>query len=210
MKNYLKIYFEALFPKEKVDKEKVYKILKSRNFFDRKNDIFSILPYSNKLISKSIKDFKFRNKISNADFFGEILFENTLDYIENLKIKENFNNPILITVPISFWRKIKRGYNQNDLIISKFMKLGGNNFIFWEKNNLIKIKHTKPQSLMSNKTERLKNQKNAFKLKNIEKIKGKNIILFDDIYTTGATINEIKKLLYKKGAKDIKIIVLAH
>jgi predicted amidophosphoribosyltransferase len=47
----------------------------------------------------------------------------------NLKIQENFYNPILITVPLSFFRKLKRGYNQNDLIIENFMKNGGENFI---------------------------------------------------------------------------------
>ena len=90
------------------------------------------------------------------------------------------------------------------------MKIGGKNFIKWEKDNLIKVKHTKPQSLMKNKIERLKNQKNAFKLRREEKILNKNIILFDDIYTTGATVNEIKNLLLKSGAKNVKIIVLAH
>ena len=195
MKGYIKKIINLLFPEEQLEKEKLEILLKNRNFLDRKKDIFSLLPYKNKRVSKSIKDLKFKNKISNAEFFGEILFENILDYLEDLKIKENFNDPILLTIPVSFWRKIKRGYNQNDLIISEFMKAGGKNFIRWEENNLIKIKHTKPQSLTKNKAERLKNQ---------------NIILFDDIYTTGATISEVKKILKKAGAKKIKVIILAH
>ncbi|HIP21469.1 MAG TPA: ComF family protein [Candidatus Pacebacteria bacterium] len=63
---------------------------------------------------------------------------------------------------------------------------------------------------MKNRAERLKNQKNVFKLKNPEKIKNQNIILFDDVYTTGATINEARKVLKKAGAKNIKVIVLTH
>jgi predicted amidophosphoribosyltransferase len=63
---------------------------------------------------------------------------------------------------------------------------------------------------MKTKKDRLQNQKNAFTILNKEKIRNRNIILFDDIYTTGATINEIKKTLKKAGAKNIKVIVLAH
>ncbi|HIP33349.1 MAG TPA: ComF family protein [Bacteroidia bacterium] len=63
---------------------------------------------------------------------------------------------------------------------------------------------------MKNRAERLKNQKNVFKLKNPEKIKNQNIILFDDVYTTGATINEARKVLKKAGVKNIKVIVLTH
>lgn len=63
---------------------------------------------------------------------------------------------------------------------------------------------------MKNRAERLKNQKNVFKLKNPEKIKNQNIILFDDVYTTGATINEARKILKKAGTKNIKVIVLTH
>jgi predicted amidophosphoribosyltransferase len=79
-----------------------------------------------------------------------------------------------------------------------------------EKKNNLKKRHRKPQSSIKSRQERVKNQKNAYKLNYPKKIKDKNIILFDDIYTTGATVNEIKKILKKAGAKNIKIIVLAH
>ena len=102
MKKHIKKILNLVFPEEKLEKEKIEILLKNRNFLDRKKDIFSLLPYKNKRVSKSIKDLKFKNKISNAEFFGEILFENILDYLEDLKIKENFNDPILLTIPVSF------------------------------------------------------------------------------------------------------------
>ena len=210
MRNYFEKIINILFPKKEINKKLIFGLIKNRNFLDKKNDIFSLLPYGNKSIRKSIKELKFYNNISHAKFFGEILFENISEYLINLEIQENFYNPILITIPLSYFRKLKRGYNQNDLIIKSFMKSGGDSFVQWEKNNLKKIKHTKPQSLMKNRAERLKNQKNVFKLKNPEKIKNQNIILFDDVYTTGATINEARKVLKKAGVKNIKVIVLTH
>lgn len=210
MKNYLKIWLDILFPQKKIKRETFNSLIKNRNFLNRKNDVFSILPYRNQSVREAIRELKFKNNKKNSIVFGELLFDNISDYILELEIQENFYNPLIISVPLSFFRKIKRGYNQNDLIIESFMLNGGKNFVSWEKNNLKKIKHTKPQSLMKNKKERLKNQKNAYKLRLPERINGKNIILFDDIYTTGSTINEIKKVLKKAGAKNIKVIVLAH
>ena len=102
MKKHIKKILNLVFPEEKLEKEKIEILLKNRNFLDRKKDIFSLLPYKNKNVSEAIKDLKFKNKISNAEIFGEILFENILDYLEDLKIKENFHNPILLTVPVSF------------------------------------------------------------------------------------------------------------
>ena len=102
MKNYLKIWLQEVFPRKTMEKEKIYNLLKNRNFLDRKEDIFSILPYKNKVVRESILDLKFKNHMDNADFFGELLLECLPDYLQNLEIQENFYNPILITVPISF------------------------------------------------------------------------------------------------------------
>jgi predicted amidophosphoribosyltransferase len=102
MKNYLKKIINLIFPKEKIAKEKIYKIIKYRNFLDRKNNIFSLLPYKNKLVRKAILELKFKNNTENADFFAEILLDELPSFISDLEIKENFYKPILITIPISF------------------------------------------------------------------------------------------------------------
>ena len=73
---------------------------------------------------------------------------------------------------------------------------------------MAKVINTKKQSTLT-KSEREKNVKNAFKLKNPEKIKDKKIILFDDIYTTGSTVNECSKILKKAGAAEIVILTIA-
>ena len=102
-------------------------------------------------------------------------------------------------------KRLERGYNQTELItniISKYNK------ILVENKVLFKDKKTKTQSTLSLE-ERYENIKNAFKIKNINKIKNKQIILFDDIYTTGATVNEISKKLKKSGAKKVLVLVIA-
>ena len=72
-------------------------------------------------------------------------------------------------------------------------------------NVVIKYKDNKSQSTL-NKIERIKNVENVYIIKNINKIKDKKVLLVDDIYTTGSTVNEIANNLIKSGVKDVGII----
>ena len=112
---------------------------------------------------------------------------------------------IIIPVPIHKKRKAQRGYNQTQLIASKISKYVG---IKLCDDVLIKSKNTIAQSKL-NKNKRKQNIKGAFKILNSEKIQGKNILLFDDIYTTGSTVNECSKILTRAGAKRIGVLTIA-
>ena len=59
------------------------------------------------------------------------------------------------------------------------------------------------------KSSRNQNVKNVYKVVNTQKIKNKRIILFDDIFTTGSTVNEISKILKQNGAKQILVLTIA-
>ena len=74
----------------------------------------------------------------------------------------------------------------------------------------IKNKETIHQANIKNRNIRLKNLIGSFIVKNKEEIKNRNIILIDDITTTGATLNEARKTLKKAGAKKIVAFTVAH
>ena len=80
--------------------------------------------------------------------------------------------------------------------------------IEYNNKSLKKIKTNKTQSTLSEK-ERINNVKNAFGVMDAELLKGKKVILFDDILTTGATIDECAKVLKKNGVNDIVVLTLA-
>ncbi len=210
----IKLIFKSIinfiFPVENIEKIKIKKILEQRVFYHPHKLSIFFLPYQNIFVNQAITSLKFRNNRKIAHFFGEILYENMPEILMDLQIDNNFYNPLLITIPISKSRKRKRGYNQSDLIIKNFIKLGGNNFCIWEKNNLIKIKNTKPQTSIRSRVDRLKNPIGSFRLKNAKKLKNKNIILFDDVYTTGSTMKEAKKILKQAGIRKILIVTLAR
>ena len=79
-----------------------------------------------------------------------------------------------------------------------------------EKNILIKIKETKHQAQIKDRRERLKNLAGSLAIKNAELIKSRNIILIDDVTTTGATLNEAKKILKQSGAGKVIAFTVAH
>lgn len=102
-------------------------------------------------------------------------------------------------------KKYLRGYNQTELITDILCeKLSITN----GKNYISKIKNTKVQSTLDY-NGRKENIKNAFLVNNKNELYGKKVIIFDDICTTGSTVNEIAKILKNVGVNNILVIVLA-
>lgn len=111
---------------------------------------------------------------------------------------------IITPVPLDNRRLKQRGYNQSKLIAKILSEKSGLKL----EDILLKVKYTKTQSLLEN-SQRRKNVENAFSIKIPELVKNKKVIIFDDIYTTGATANEIAKILKEAGAKNVFILVIA-
>jgi len=112
----------------------------------------------------------------------------------------------VIPVPLHEKRLRHREFNQSALIANHIAKRAGVSLIL---DCLIKAKDTAHQVGLHSK-ERRRNIKNAFKIKNHHLIKGKKILLIDDVITTGATIRECSRVLAKAGAGDIYVMTLAH
>ena len=152
------------------------------------------------IIREKIIKFKFENEAYLYRTFAQAVLNNK----ENIKFIEEYD--YLIPVPIHKRRKKQRGYNQSELIARaindniKSIKL--------QTNILIKDKNIVPQSTL-NQNERIENIKNVYKILNKEKIKNKKILILDDIFTTGSTVNECSRILKEAGAKKIGVLTIA-
>lgn len=113
---------------------------------------------------------------------------------------------IIIPVPISKKRKRLRGYNQSELIAKIVAKQI--NGLEYRCDVLYKRRDTLTQSSL-NKEKRQENIKDAYYIKNEEVVQNKKILLLDDIYTTGSTVNECSKMLKQAGTKEIGVLTLA-
>jgi len=167
---------------------------------------------SSKIITRKINLWilKYKNKRGVARIFGNILYSQILEELSDLEQFENFKDPILIPIPLSRKRLKKRGYNQVLLIAKHLADLDKDVNFKLANNVLIKIKETPHQTQIENKRKRLENLTGSFAVKNHELVRGRNIILIDDVTTTGATFKEAKKVLKSAGARKIIIFTLAH
>lgn len=137
-----------------------------------------------------------------------LVFKNILEkYFENINSTGNaFENFAIIPMPLHKNREKERGFNQAEILaelISNFLSLPIISGAF------LRVKETLPQAKIKDWQKRKDNLENSFSVAEPEKIIGKNIILIDDIFTSGATMNEAAKTLENSGAKKIIAFVLA-
>jgi ComF family protein len=164
----------------KFNSEKIIKDFYARYVFE-----------TNKTLQSVIHELKYQKKFKLGVFLGEILSEG---------IKElNWQIDLIVPVPIHHLKKAERGYNQSDYIAKGLSK--GLNISYYTKL-LKRTKYTESQTTL-HINERAENVANAFKVRNSKKIKNKNILLVDDVITTGATTQECGRALVKSGAKKV-------
>lgn len=152
------------------------------------------------IIREKIIDYKFNNEAYLYKMFAHIILQNKKICV----ILKKYD--IIIPVPIHKQREKQRGYNQSYLIAKEIQKNIKDITII--NNAIVKTKNIKPQSELS-KLQREKNVKDAYKVKNVEKIIGKKILILDDIYTTGSTVRECSKKLIEAGCNTIDVLTIA-
>lgn len=158
----------------------------------------SLLHY-NSAAKKIIGDLKYRDTTYLAKKLAKFLYNKTKSELENIDL--------VVAVPLHAKKLRQRKFNQSTLLAKELAKLLNKEF---SHDFLIKDQNTKPQASLTKK-ERQQNLKNAFKLnlKYQETVKNKNILLIDDVITTGSTLEACSKVLKKHGANDIVVLTVA-
>jgi len=136
-----------------------------------------------------------------SDFTAGYLLSKLL--VEMIKENEIYAD-VICYVPMTKKSEKKRGFNQCEVIARHI----GYHINVPVSDCIKKIKNTKEQKTLT-KEERVKSIKGAFKVSRIKDIKNKNVILIDDVMTTGATINECKDVLKKSGVNKITVLTIA-
>jgi ComF family protein len=151
-------------------------------------------------LQETIHRWKYQGKITLTSFFGEWMTEGIYHYWDpNL-----FD--LLIPVPLHPQRLRERGFNQALLLVRELSRRTG---IPHRKRVLQKRKLTIPQVNLSG-IEREKEVRGSFHVIGREEVEGKTILLVDDVYTTGSTVNECSKVLVAAGAERVDVLTLAH
>ena len=112
---------------------------------------------------------------------------------------------LVVPVPLHPKRLSRRGYNQSALLAEAFAERIGR---LCDGTSLVRVRDTAHQSRLTGE-ERLKNLKGAFKVVDPSRIRGRTVVLVDDVMTTGATVGECSAALYAAGAHKVIPFVLA-
>jgi ComF family protein len=149
------------------------------------------------VLKDAISHFKYHGKVRLSEPLAQLM-ASAWDLPRNLDG--------IIAVPLHPTRLREREYNQSLLLakrLSHFLEVP----VMW--NILIRTQHTVPQTTLK-RAARLKNLRKSFAVTRPEEISGKRVLLVDDVFTTGTTINECTKTLRKAGAADVYVSTLAR
>ena len=163
--------------------------------------ILSAASFSNKIVKEAIHKVKYGYIKEMAQPLALLILTHL--HLINIEIDRSF---AIIPIPLSHKKKRKRGFNQSEEMGKVISEATGIPLL---SDILVKTKETKPQMELK-RAERLKNIKDCFEIKNKEKIENKTILLLDDVYTTGSTMEECARILKKSGAKEVWGLTVAR
>lgn len=156
----------------------------------------AVFPY-NKYLRRSVSQFKYHNKREYAVFYVEAMKHHCS------RIIKNWEPDLIAPVPLHKSRRRRRGFNQSEILACGLgEKLG----IPVVSNLIMRVRPTEPQKELNRKQRKL-NLKNSFKINSYD-VNLKSVLLIDDIYTTGTTIDTIACELLKQGAERVYFAVL--
>lgn len=161
-------------------------------------DSFAAVWYYEGNVRKSLLRYKFYNARSFAGPYGRLLA---------MKLRREYPEGFdcLTWIPVSRWRRLRRGYDQVELLA----KAVGRELGMTPVSLIQKVRHNRPQSGVHGTAERRANVLGVYRETNREQIAGKRILLLDDILTTGATAGEAARVLLTAGAKEVHCAVVA-
>jgi ComF family protein len=148
----------------------------------------------------AIHELKYAQRTHLADSLGSLLASFAQSWIGELK------RSLIMPVPLHPRRLRARGFNQS-LLLARCVALKTDSEL--DFLSLRRRRFTKPQTELSSE-ERKKNVRKAFEVVRPERVKGRTILLVDDVATTGSTLNECAKALKKAGADSVLCLVLAR
>ena len=161
-------------------------------------DSFTAVWYYEGNVRRSLLRYKFYNARSFSCGYGRLLAMKLLQ-----EYPDGFD--CITWVPVSSLRKLKRGYDQVELLA----KAVGKELSMEPVPLIRKVRNNRPQSGISGEAERRANVLGAYRVTDRAAVAGKRILLLDDIITTGATAGECAKVLRKHGAIEVHCAAVA-
>ena len=168
--------------------------------------LFVVSDFKNHTVASLARLFKYRFLPRLAVPLSRLSFK----YLDHLAKRDSFSmvqgNPLLVPVPLFKTREYWRGFNQAELLARSIAR----HYRLDVSTELIRTAHGTPQVELEDRPERLSNVRGLYAVANPELFKNRNIILVDDVCTTGATLNECARILKDAGAVHVTGLAMAR
>lgn len=152
-------------------------------------------------LREAIHALKYRGRTRLAQPLGELMADCWARFApEGVKVQ------LVIPVPLHVTRLRERGFNQSELLARVVAQTHG---VALNTTALQRIRHTRPQIELS-RSERARNVRGAFEVCDESAVKDQTVLLVDDMFTTGATLNECARALRHAGAERVYCLTLAR
>jgi competence protein ComFC len=169
----------------------------------------ALFQYRDKVVRQAIWQIKYTGNKKITEKFSKLLYEFIIESISDETTFSNLTRPIIAPIPANKSSLKEKGFDQCALIAKEIYKLDNEENFEVCLDALKKTKETEHQSKIKNRAKRLKNLEGSIQAVT-EKVVGRNIILIDDVITTGATMKEASKALREAGAKKVIGFAIAH
>lgn len=173
-------------------------------------DTIAAFSYKDKGVRNLIWSLKYYHNKDAAKLLGNALALYTHEERAERAEYGTYLDPIVIPIPLHPEREKERGYNQSFLLAQAFVKQAGLPHDTLHTDILLRIKHTEALARSASREKRLDAIRDAFRVQNTHSIKNKDVILIDDVITSGATMNEAKRVLVEAGVREVLMFAIAH
>jgi len=153
------------------------------------------------VLREAIHWFKFRYKVGLKASLGKLMLQGLEDHYS----AERFE--VIVPVPLHWWRRRQREFNQAYLLAEPLAKAREIPLL---EQLIVRRRRTRPQSRIVSHPDRRRNIAGAFAVREPDTLRGKSVLLVDDLYTSGSTVNECARVLKEAGAKRVCVLTLAR
>ena len=169
------------------------------------------LAYKDRFVRQALWRLKYKGEKHVAETLASVLFHHVRDRLFEIAEESPLSRDewLIVGAPSPHERITKRGYNHAELLATSIAEKLGEGHIF-ESGILEVHKPIVQQAKTTSRAERERNVRGAFRVSEHISVRGKNIVVIDDITTTGATIHECEHTLRRAGAHRILLAAVAH
>ena len=149
--------------------------------------------------SDAVKQFKYGKNLWLSKTLSDLLLEGMKEF------PEAASADIIAPVPLARVKEKERGFNQSEILSRAAGRALGKKV---SVKNLVRIKHSPPQTKLAGKARR-ENVRGIFRVHDRDEFRGRDVLLVDDVFTTGATADECSRELLGAGARGVNVFTLA-